>query len=291
MQQIKPGIYFEDQHLGVTLGALVYSHGTVLIDAPLRPEDARSWRSGLLSQRGGIGRLLVLLDAHPDRSLGARSLESTILVHQETAEKFNDRSIIFKGQVEESGAIWETYHEAIGTRWALPDITFSDQMTLHWGGPEILLEHHPGPAPGATWVLIPEEKVLFIGDTVITDSPPFLANSDLEKWIDTLQLLNKSYKDYTIIGGRNGIITIEDVRAQIRFLKKVIFRFDKLAEKNAPPDETEIFLSTLLSSFEIPAEKYTRCAQRLKNGLSQCYNNHYFQPQNSEGDLNKYSPY
>ena len=84
MQQIKPGIYFEDQHLGVTLGALVYSHGTVLIDAPLRPEDARSWRSGLLSQRGGIGRLLVLLDAHPDRSLGARSLESTILVHQET---------------------------------------------------------------------------------------------------------------------------------------------------------------------------------------------------------------
>jgi len=291
MQQIKPGIYFEDQHLGVTLGALVCSHGTVLIDAPLRPEDARSWRSGLLSQRGGIGRLLVLLDAHPDRALGARSLESTILVHQETAQKFFDRSIIFKGQVEVSGAIWETYHEAIGTRWAPPDITFSEQMTLHWGGPEILLEHHPGPAPGATWVLIPEEEVVFIGDAVITDHPPFLANGDLEKWIDTLQLLNKSYKDYTIIGGRNGLISIEDVRAQIRFFKKVVSRLDKLAEKNAPPGETEKFISTLLLSYEIPPDKYARCAQRLRNGLYQYYNDHYFLPQNSDGGLNNYSPY
>jgi cyclase len=291
MQQIKPGIYFEDQHLGVTLGALVYSHGTVLIDAPLRPEDARSWRSGLLSQRGGIGRLLVLLDAHPDRSLGARSLESTILVHQDTAQKFYDRSIIFKGQVEVSGAIWETYHEAIGTRWAPPDITFSEQMTLHWGGPEILLEHHPGPAPGATWVLIPEEKVVFIGDAVITDRPPFLANGDLEKWIDTLQVLNKSLKDYIIISGRNGLITIEDVRAQIRFFKKVVSRLEKLAEKNAPPDETEKFISTLLASYDIPAEKYARCAQRLRNGLYQYYNNHYFLPRNSDVELNNYSPY
>ena len=77
MQQIKPGIYFEDGYLGVTLGALVFSHGTIMIDAPLRPEDARAWRSALLNLRGGSSRLLVSLDAHLDRTLGTRAMECT----------------------------------------------------------------------------------------------------------------------------------------------------------------------------------------------------------------------
>jgi hypothetical protein len=33
MQQIKQGIYYEDEYLGVTLGALVLPFGTILIDA------------------------------------------------------------------------------------------------------------------------------------------------------------------------------------------------------------------------------------------------------------------
>ena len=47
MHQIAPGIYIEDTFAGVTLGALIQPHGTVMVDAPLRAEDARSWRSSL----------------------------------------------------------------------------------------------------------------------------------------------------------------------------------------------------------------------------------------------------
>ena len=86
MQQITRGIYYDDTHLGVTLGALVYPLGTILIDAPLRPEDARSWRSALVNQRGGPNRLLISLDAHPDRTLGTRTMDCTIIAHQRAAQ-------------------------------------------------------------------------------------------------------------------------------------------------------------------------------------------------------------
>ena len=79
MMQIERGIFYEQNYLGVTVGGLVYSHGVIFIDAPLRPEDARAWRSALLAQRGGASRVLVNLDAHPDRALGARALDCTII--------------------------------------------------------------------------------------------------------------------------------------------------------------------------------------------------------------------
>ena len=86
MQQIDPGIYYEDSYLGVTLGALIMPRGTIMIDAPLRGEDARSWRSVLISQRSGPNRLLVNLDTHPDRTLGARAMECPIVAHKHTAQ-------------------------------------------------------------------------------------------------------------------------------------------------------------------------------------------------------------
>ena len=49
MKQIEQGIFYEDVYLGVTLGALILPHGVVMVDAPLRPEDARSWKSLLLN--------------------------------------------------------------------------------------------------------------------------------------------------------------------------------------------------------------------------------------------------
>jgi len=272
MQQIERGIYYEDSYLGVTLGGLVFSHGTIMIDAPLRADEARSWRSSLLNQRGGSNRLLINLDAHPDRTLGARSMECTIVAHQKTAQVFRNRPTIFKGQNAETGSIWENYTDAIGVRWANPDITFTDRMSLHWGGPEIVIENHPGPAVGATWVLIPEEKVVFIGDTVVLDQPPFLASADIAAWLETLDLLKSSYKNYMIISGRGGPVPMDAVRSQIKYLEKVNRGLERLAAKNAPLEATEGLIPSLVSDFLMVSpelkEKYT---QRLRYGLLQYY--------------------
>jgi glyoxylase-like metal-dependent hydrolase (beta-lactamase superfamily II) len=277
MQQIKPGIYYEDGYLGVTLGALVFSHGTIMIDAPLRPEDARAWRSSLVNLRGGASRLLISLDAHLDRTLGTRAMECTVISHQKTAQIFRNRPVIFKGQSAEGGADWETYDDAIGTRWASPDITFSDQMTLYWGGPEVILEHHPGPSTGSIWAILPSASVIFVGDAVTPKHPPFLAQADLPAWIETLGHLISKYKDYTIVSGRDGLVGVEAVRIQQRYLKTIHKGVERLAKRNAAPEATENLVASLLSEGAFPAKYIEQYSQRLRSGLLQYYTRHYRQ--------------
>jgi glyoxylase-like metal-dependent hydrolase (beta-lactamase superfamily II) len=277
MQQIKPGIYYEDGYLGVTLGALVFSHGTIMIDAPLRPEDARAWRSSLVNLRGGASRLLISLDAHLDRTLGTRAMECTVISHQKTAQIFRNRPVIFKGQSAEGGADWETYDDAIGTRWASPDITFSDQMTLHWGGPEVVLEHHPGPSTGSIWAILPSASVIFVGDAVTPKHPPFLAQADLPAWIETLDHLISKYKDYTIVSGRDGLVGVDAVRTQQRYLKTIHKGVERLAKRNAAPEATENLVASLLSEGAFPAKYSEQYSQRLRSGLLQYYTRQYRQ--------------
>lgn len=267
MEEIRPSIYYEDSYLGVNLGAFVFPHGTIYIDAPLKAEDARIWRSNLLNQRSGNNRLLILLDSHIDRTLGAKAFDCPILAHEKTASVFRSRPSIFKGQTPENGSEWEGYIDSIGTRWAVPDITFTDQLSLHWGGPEVRLEHHPGPTPGSIWVIVPSEKVIFIGDAVVANQPPFLANADLDAWQQSLEDLATNYRHFQIYSSRSGLVTLQDIRHQQTFLKDVQKRLERLIKKEASPELVNKIIPTLLSHFTFSKDKEEVYIKRLQNGL------------------------
>jgi glyoxylase-like metal-dependent hydrolase (beta-lactamase superfamily II) len=284
MLEISPGIFYENNYPGVTLGALVFPHGTILIDAPLRAEDNRSWRAALINQGSDTNRLLVNLDAHPDRTLGARAVDATIIAHQKTAQIFRGRPSVFKGQNAESGSEWETYNDAVGTRWALPDITFTQRLLLHWGPPDVILEHHPGPAPGAIWVIVPDANVAFVGDAIITDQPPFLTNADLPAWIEALEILKKNYSDYTVVSGRGGPVTIEAVITQLKLLKNIEKGLEKLARRNSPSDATENLIPNLMKDLTFEPHLEEQYAQRLRHGLNQYYSRRY-RPQDLAAQL------
>ncbi len=280
MQQIENGIFYEDAFLGATLGGLVYPQGSIMIDAPLRPEDTRTWRSALSNQRGGVGRMLVSLDAHPDRTLGTRALECPIIAHQKTALVFRNRPTIFKGQNTETGAAWETYTDAIGMRWAAPDITFSERMSLHWGGPEVVLDYHPGATPGSIWVIIPAVKVVFVGDTVVLHQPPFLSQADLGQWIEALDLLEQAFGEYKIVSGRGGLAEPDDLRELRTLLAEISHLLDQLGAKNAAPEATLELVPGLLKHFNIPGKLHEFYTARLRYGLFQCYSRR-FRPNNT----------
>lgn len=275
MHQIAPGIYIEDAFAGVTLGALIQPHGTVMVDAPLRAEDARAWRSSLTNLSIGSNRILVNLDAHLDRTLGSRALDSTIIAHVSTAQVFRNRPSVFKGHSTDSGAEWEVSNDVFGTRWAVPDITFSDRLYLHWGGPDVILEHHPGPTLGSIWVLIPSAEVVFVGDTILNDQPPFLASANLPAWIESLELLKSSFKQFTIVSGRGGLDGKDSIHSQLNILKKILRGLNQLAKKDAPPEMTEGLISDLISMMSLPADRRKHYIQRLRHGLYYYYTQHY----------------
>src|SRR3972149_1036347 len=132
MDAISKNVYIEDRYLGVTLGVIVQPRGLIQIDAPPSPEDGRIWRASLMGMGGGPERVLVNLDAHPDRTLGARAMDSTVIAHEKTANTFRTRPNTFKAQGEETGSDWESISGLGSVRRAPPEISFLDQMTLHW---------------------------------------------------------------------------------------------------------------------------------------------------------------
>lgn len=283
MQQIDRGIYIENSYPGVTIGAVLMPLGTILVDAPLRAEDARTWLNVLFNLSAKPNRMLINLDAHPDRTLGARSMECTIVAHQKTAQVFRGRPSVFKGQNAESGSIWETFDDVVGTRWALPDITFTHKISLHWGEQDVIIEYHAGPAPGGTWVVVPSAKVVFVGDVVLLNQPPFLTNADIPAWIETLDLLMSSYRDYSIVSGRGGVINQEAVKAQQRHLKNILKGLDRMVKRSAPTAEVERLIPSLLSDLTFPDELYDQYYQRYRHGLFQYYARRYH-PSKSSGE-------
>lgn len=276
MDTIAKNVYIEERYLGVTLGVIVQPRGLVQIDAPPSPEDGRTWRASLMGMGGGPERVLINLDAHPDRTLGARTMDCTVIAQEKTAQAFRNRPNTFKAQGDETGANWEAIPGLGSVRWAPPEISFVERMILYWGDTPILLESHPGPSAGALWVILPEEKVIFVGDAVTKGQPPFLSYASLPEWIEALKLLQEpAYKGFTIISGRGGAVTAQVVRSQADILKRIHDKVEKLGSKKAAPAAVDKLADQLLKDFKAPAARQKQYAHRLRYGLNNYYARHY----------------
>jgi glyoxylase-like metal-dependent hydrolase (beta-lactamase superfamily II) len=277
-------VIIETQYPGVTLGAINLPHGLILIDSPIRPEDIKAWRATLLTLGGGIERLLVNLDAHPDRTLGARGMECTVVGNESMADVFRNRPTTFKSQNSETGADWETMNGLGTIRWNPPEITFSDCLNIYWGDHPVILESHPGPSQGSIWIRLPVEKILFIGDSAVLHQPPYFNQADIPVWIETLNLLlAPETQDYTLIGGRNGILTRENIREQMDFLAETHRIMEEMNAGKKSVDAIDEIVPTLLKRLDFPSEKREQFIHRLKWGLNHYFSRHY-QTSNIDGE-------
>jgi hypothetical protein len=275
MQEISSHIFIENGYPGVTLAAIPCQRGMLLIDAPLRPEDIRSWRAALAARSGGYERMLLTLDEHLDRTLGARQMDCMVAGQERMNQVFKDRPVSFKSQGPETGAEWELLNNLGIVRWSPPDITFSVSLNLYWDKFPIYLRSVPGPSYCSLWVDLPEQKIIFVGDTVIPDAPPFLAHADLPAWQEALaNLLSPAYRDYTIISGRSGVIAHNEVKSQSKFLGKVEEYLEKLAGKENDPHEIEHACQQLLRAFDRHAPNYGLYYTRMVYGLQQYIKGH-----------------
>lgn len=277
MYEVEPGVYYTEDYPGPSIGAVVMPRGILFIDAPLRPEDGVIWKSTLLNRsRGVIHKLLVYLDSHPDRTIGAKAMLCPAIAQRKAAERLSEHGAIFRGQLPESGSEWEKYPETDGLRWSPPDMTYTKRIKFHWGEPTTWLEHHPGPCPGSSWVIVPDRKVVFVGDTALYNAPPFLAYANLPKWLESLEeLTGPDFKDFTIISGRGGSVPQPVLEKQYKILKKLLKRIEKLAKKNAPPEAVADLASVILEDFSPEEGEEESHLQRLRHGLYQYYMKHY----------------
>lgn len=277
MDAIAKNVYIDERFPGVTLGVIVQSRGLIQIDAPPAPEDGRAWRASLMGMGNGHERVLINLDSHPDRTLGVRAMDCTIIAQEMTARAFQNRPNTFKAQGDETGANWESIPGLGSVRWAPPEISFVSKLSLHWSDTPVILESRPGPTNGAIWVVLPEEKVVFIGDAVVKGQPPFLAHADIPAWLETLDYLQGGdFKGYTVVSGRDGSVSPQAIRSQYDFLKKLNAKIEKLGtKKSSAANVTDKLADQVLKEFKAPAAKSRQYSQRLRFGLRNYFARHY----------------
>ncbi len=277
MKEIAPDIFIKTAYKGVTLGAIHTPEGVVMIDAPLIIKDIQSWQTICARSNTGASRLLIQLDDHPDRTAGATNNRYPIITHVNSAKVLISRPSITKMQGMETGAIWETIPEICTIEWPRPEITFTDSITINWGEKPIVIEHHPGPTAGSAWVILPDQKVIFLGDTVTPGQPPFLSSAEIESWILSLDLLKSTkYKDFVMISGRASLVTKDDIRKLQKFLKKALRTFEKLFSQKAETTKIQESGASFVNDFK-PSNKseIDLFRARLSYGFSKFYTNNY----------------
>jgi cyclase len=65
-------------------------------------------------------------------------------------------------------------------------IVFTGDLTLQVGAHTFHLLHTPGHTPGQVAVYVPQERVVFTGDTVFAECQTWLMESDVDQWLTAL---------------------------------------------------------------------------------------------------------
>jgi cyclase len=272
MQKLAKDIYVESGFAGVTVGAVVTPEGIVCIDAPTHPADARRWRLKLAQLSDAPVIFVVNLDHHRDRVLGAQWFEAPVIAHEATSDRLRQLPELFKGGQSEGGADSDLATDLAGVRLVTPLLSFSDRAELMVGGHAIHLVRRPGSAPGAIWVELPAQKIVFAGDSLTVGAPPPMQEVDLDAWLETLSELRKArFPAQTIVPGRGGPTDKKAIKPMQDFIRKARRKLQSLAHARRPRTDLSALASELVEDFHAPVALRDHYARRLRVGLEHLY--------------------
>lgn len=125
---------------------------------------------------------------------------------------------------------------------ALPTITFSDTLTMHWNGDEIHIEHlDPAHTDGDSFIVFRGANVIHMGDTFFNGMYPYIDTStggNIDGMINAaervLELTNENTK---IIPGHGPLATPKDLRGYRDMLQAARDEIAALLEKGMTKDE------------------------------------------------------
>jgi glyoxylase-like metal-dependent hydrolase (beta-lactamase superfamily II) len=275
MKQIAPNVYASTEYPGVNVGFIALPRGTIAVDVPTLPGDARDWRQQILEATGGPILYVVLTNGHPDRLLSAEVLGAPIVAARAAYERaFAYTEGFWRGVIDG----WSRRHseaadELAGTSITLPEIMLTSSLTLHKGGMDVTVEHVAGDSPGSAWLHLPDQKVLFTGDTLVVDNHPFMAESpDTQVWLKTLRTLRRSrFSGVTIVPGRGPLCDQSATRPLSEYIVLARRRMRSLRRSEPTRVDTTSVVAEMLSLFPVPEDEDDLIQRRIKAGLDQVY--------------------
>lgn len=275
MKEIAPNIYASTEYPGVNVGFIVLPAGVIAVDAPTLPGDAHAWRQRMIEISGGPILYVVLTDTHPDRLLNAGLLKAPIVAAREAYDRASAYTDGFWHAVVEG---WtrrypEATDDLADVRVTLPEITFTRRVTLRKGGMDVTVERIAGAAPGSARIRLQKQDVLFIGDTLVTETHPYLTSApDTKAWLNTLKSLRRVYFSKTVIVPGRGPLCDQSATLPLsQYLTLARRRVRSLHAAGRARVDTATLVAELLPLFPVPEDEHDLTQRRVKAGLDRLY--------------------
>ncbi|WP_053847771.1 MBL fold metallo-hydrolase [Streptomyces sp. NRRL B-24085] len=196
-------------------GVLPGTDVTLVVDTAATRARALRLRAATERLRGGSRLLVANTHQHGDHTFGnCVFAPDALFVGHDTARSDMARSGLGLQRLWPDVPWGEV-------RVTLPELTYSDRMTLHTGREEVELIH-PGPAhtTGDTVVWVPHRRVLFTGDIVMNGVTPFCLMGSVEGSLRAIRLL-RELEPTTVVPGHGPVCGPEVFDTCARYLRWV----------------------------------------------------------------------
>lgn len=209
MERVTDSVFTNTKLRGCNPSYVVTGDGVVVIDTPQLPTRAVAMREEAESK--GEIRYLINTEHHVDHIFGNYFFKGAgqVVHHQGVYDNF----MTVTPDLDPYDYAWEAVptddpdgEEIFPARdvyYEDPnkgDIVFTGDVTLRVGGHTFELLHTPGHTPGQIAVYVPEERVVFTGDTVFNECQTWLMTSDVDQWLAALERINGLDADIVVPG-------------------------------------------------------------------------------------------
>ncbi len=209
MEQVTANVLTETKLRGCNPSYVRTSDGVVIIDTPQLPTKAVAMRRE--AEAHGPIRYLINTEHHVDHIFGNYYFKGagTVVHHQGVYDNFmvvgpELDPFAYAAEAiptdDPDGAAIFPERDAYYADPNKGGIVFTGDLTLRVGGHTFHLLHTPGHTPGQVAVHVPEERVVFTGDTVFSECQTWLMTSDVDQWIQALARIQALDVDWVIPG-------------------------------------------------------------------------------------------
>jgi cyclase len=216
MIQVSKNVYVETGMTACNVGFVTTKAGVVMIDTPMRPNDAIKWRDE--AARKGKIEYIINTEEHADHWQTSYFFPGVLVTSQETRDKLakapKERVMDTVKRIDPDALpLMEKYQVR------LADVTFTEKMNLYVGDHTFQLFSLPGHSSGGIGVYIPQERVVFATDIVFHKKKSWLQEADPAAWLASLKKIGGLDAD-VVVPGHGDICKKEYLEEEAGIIRK-----------------------------------------------------------------------
>lgn len=222
MQKVTENVFTSTTIRGCNPSYVVTSAGVVIVDTPQLPSRAVQMRRE--AESTGPIRYVINTEHHVDHIFGNyyftgagavvhhKGVHDNFMVPTPDLDPFDYAAEAIPTDDPDGAGLFPD-RDAYYANPNSGEIVFTGDLDLRVGRHTFHLIHTPGHTPGQIAVYVPDERVVFTGDTVFSECQTWLMTSDVTRWLTALDIVGSLDVDH-VVPGHGPVTTLKYLATQ-----------------------------------------------------------------------------